>query len=275
MEAGSTSMFASLIEAKTGLALDVSFKYTQFRFPFWGLVFYLLSIHLTAPKSNQPRSSQSKYVRKFGKTEAVMFIHNLVLAIFSLGTFINTAPILYNIVSEYGLYDGLCNRVEAAYTETSYGFWVHAFYLSKFYEFVDTWIVIARGRRPITLQVYHHCGAVIGLWLIMVAKASASFWFVVENSFIHTIMYSYYACSVVGIKFRYKFIITMLQMWQFIIGLSGSAWQLFYCSDCARIEEQIAIIYHLIYVSVLFYLFNEFYKKAYNKKKKKMIEKEE
>ena len=150
-----SSMFASLIEAKTGLALDLSFKYTQFRFPFWGLIFYLLSIHLTAPKSNQPRSSQSKYVRKCGKTETVMFVHNLVLAIFSALTFINTAPIVYGIVVENGLYDGLCKEIAEAYTETSYGFWVHAFYLSKFYEFIDTWIVIARGRRPITLQVLY------------------------------------------------------------------------------------------------------------------------
>lgn len=195
-------------------------------------------------------------------------IIDIILAVFSALTFINTAPILWNIVAENGLYDGLCNKVESAYTETSYGFWVHAFYLSKFYEFVDTWIVIARGRRPITLQVYHHCGAVIGLWLIMVAKASASFWFVVENSFIHTIMYTYYGCSVIGIKFKWKWIITSCQMGQFVIGLAGSTWQLFYCSKCARIEEQIAIIYHLIYVSVLFYMFNQFYQKTYNKKKK-------
>lgn len=146
------SMVATLAADKAGLELDMSFKYTQFRFPFWGLVFYLLSIHLTAPKSNQTRSS-SKYIRKFGKTETVMFIHNVVLAVFSGLTFFYSAPIVYDIVMTHGLYDGLCNKVHDAYNTTSYGFWVHAFYLSKFYEFVDTWIVIARGRRPITLQV--------------------------------------------------------------------------------------------------------------------------
>ena len=82
MEVGS-SMFASLVAANTGLELDVSYKYTQFRFPFWGLVLYLLSIHWTQPISNKPRSGQSKYERKFGKTEAVMFIHSFTLS-FSL-----------------------------------------------------------------------------------------------------------------------------------------------------------------------------------------------
>lgn len=80
MEVGS-SMFANLIAAKTGLELDVSYKYTQFRFPFWGLVFYLLTIHWTAPKSNKPRSVQSKFERKFGKTEAVMFIHSFIFSL--------------------------------------------------------------------------------------------------------------------------------------------------------------------------------------------------
>eukprot|EP01084_Bolivina_argentea_P097835 175871_1 len=264
-----TSLFASMVSDNLNIDLDVSFAYTSLRFPFWGLVFYLLSIQLTAPKSNKPRSKQSKYERKFGKTETVMFLHNVILAIFSGLTFINTAPIIYNIISEHGLYDGLCQQISASYTTTSYGWWVHLFYLSKFYEFIDTWIVIARGRKPITLQVYHHCGAVIGMWLMMVVQSSASFWFVVENSFIHTIMYSYYGCSVIGIKFRFKFIITMLQMLQFIIGLAGSTWQLFYCSSCARVEEQLTILYHTVYVTVLFYMFAQFYIATYNKKQLK------
>eukprot|EP00484_Ammonia_sp_Unknown_P024718 CAMPEP_0197031052 /NCGR_PEP_ID=MMETSP1384-20130603/10164_1 /TAXON_ID=29189 /ORGANISM="Ammonia sp." /LENGTH=223 /DNA_ID=CAMNT_0042460527 /DNA_START=107 /DNA_END=775 /DNA_ORIENTATION=- len=223
MDVPSNSMLASFISKSTGIELDMSFKYTSFRFPFWGLLFYLISIHLTAPKSNKP-STESRSVRTFGKTETVMFLHNVVLAVFSALTFINTAPIIYDIVTTHGIYVGLCSKIEDAFTETSYGFWTHLFYLSKFYEFVDTWIVIARGRRPITLQVFHHVGAVLGLWLILVAKANCSFYFIVENSFIHSIMYTYYACSVIGIKFRWKFIITMLQMWQFIIGLLGMAW---------------------------------------------------
>mmetsp|Transcript_14123 Transcript_14123/g.22027 ORF Transcript_14123/g.22027 Transcript_14123/m.22027 type:complete len:89 (-) Transcript_14123:114-380(-) len=82
-------------------------------------------------------------------------------------------------------------------------------------------------------------------------------------------MYTYYACSVIGIKFRWKFIITMLQMWQFIIGLLGMAWQFWYCSSCARLEEQVAIIYHFVYVSILFYMFAQFYINTYRKKNHK------
>ena len=38
-------------------------------------------------------------------------------------------------------------------------FWGWFFYLSKFYEVVDTMIIIAKGKRSSTLQTYHHAGA--------------------------------------------------------------------------------------------------------------------
>ena len=38
---------------------------------------------------------------------------------------------------------------------SKFGLWVYLFYLSKYYEFIDTWIVMARGRRPIFLQLFY------------------------------------------------------------------------------------------------------------------------
>lgn len=37
-----------------------------------------------------------------------------------------------------------------------YGFW---FYLSKYYEFIDTIIILLKGKQSSTLQTYHHMGA--------------------------------------------------------------------------------------------------------------------
>lgn len=36
------------------------------------------------------------------------------------------------------------------------GFWGWFFYISKFYEVVDTFIIVAKGKRCQTLQMYHH-----------------------------------------------------------------------------------------------------------------------
>eukprot|EP01084_Bolivina_argentea_P025917 48186_1 len=95
-------------------------------------------------------------------------------------------------------------------TNSTFGFWIFLFYLSKYYEFIDTFIVIARGRRPIFLQTFHHCGAVLGMWGIMVTSSTGGYIFMVENSFIHTIMYFYYAMSCINIRMPGKSIITQM-----------------------------------------------------------------
>eukprot|EP01083_Nonionella_stella_P197633 726444_1 len=119
-------------------------------------------------QQKKPKQSTVKPIkkeRKFGKIEAVIFIHNLLLAIFSLLCFINTAPIVFNLFKTYGYSNGVCNFHTIYNSDVStFGYWSYLFYLSKYWEFIDTWIVIARGRRPIFLQEYHHIGAVIGMW---------------------------------------------------------------------------------------------------------------
>ena len=96
----------------------------------------------------------------------------------------------------------VCSCIQAY--SGSYGDWSHLFYLSKYYEFIDTWIIIARGRRPSTLQVYHHCGAVFGMWMIQTSRCAGGFWFVCMNSFVHTVMYLYYALNIMGHSWKVK-----------------------------------------------------------------------
>lgn len=64
------------------------------------------------------------------------------------------------------------------------------FYLSKFYEVIDTLIIIAKGRKSSFLQTYHHAGAMLCMWA-GVRYMSPPIWvFVLVNSFIHSIMVS-------------------------------------------------------------------------------------
>jgi hypothetical protein len=64
------------------------------------------------------------------------------------------------------------------------------FYLSKFYEIVDTLIVLAKGKRSSFLQTYHHAGAMICMWASIRYMAAPVWMFVLVNSFIHTLMVS-------------------------------------------------------------------------------------
>jgi hypothetical protein len=64
------------------------------------------------------------------------------------------------------------------------------FYLSKFYEVLDTLIILAKGKKSSTLQTYHHAGAMLCMWSGIRYMSPPIWMFVFVNSFIHTLMVS-------------------------------------------------------------------------------------
>lgn len=62
------------------------------------------------------------------------------------------------------------------------------FYLSKFYEVLDTFIILAKGKRSSTLQTYHHAGAMLCMWAGIRYMSPPIWMFVFVNSFIHALM---------------------------------------------------------------------------------------
>ncbi|RVX68202.1 hypothetical protein B0A52_08711 [Exophiala mesophila] len=95
------------------------------------------------------------------------------------------------------------------------------FYLSKFYEVIDTFIILAKGKKSSLLQTYHHAGAMLCMWAGIRYMSPPIWMFVFVNSFIHTIMYTFYLFNVIGIKVpkRIKQSLTTLQITQFVVGV--------------------------------------------------------
>ncbi|KAG5979552.1 hypothetical protein E4U55_005034 [Claviceps digitariae] len=96
------------------------------------------------------------------------------------------------------------------------------FYLSKFYEVLDTFIILAKGKFSSTLQTYHHAGAMLCMWAGM-RYMSAPIWvFTLVNSFIHALMYTYYTLTAFSIRVPLvvKRTLTTMQITQFIVGAS-------------------------------------------------------
>ncbi|KAL1997568.1 hypothetical protein VTN02DRAFT_1453 [Thermoascus thermophilus] len=62
------------------------------------------------------------------------------------------------------------------------------FYLSKFYEVLDTAIILAKGKKSSTLQTYHHAGAMMCMWAGIRYVASPIWIFALVNSGIHALM---------------------------------------------------------------------------------------
>ena len=58
---------------------------------------------------------------------------------------------------------------------------VRLFYFSKYYEYLDTWLVRAKGRQPIYLQKYHHIGAAMTLAYLSMTGGPPSQLFAIFN----------------------------------------------------------------------------------------------
>jgi hypothetical protein len=69
------------------------------------------------------------------------------------------------------------------------------FYLSKFYEVLDTLIILAKGKFSSTLQTYHHAGAMMCMWAGMRYMSPPIWVFVFVNSGIHALMVRFYSLS--------------------------------------------------------------------------------
>lgn len=67
-------------------------------------------------------------------------------------------------------------------------FWGWFFYLSKFYEVIDTFVILAKGRKSSFLQTYHHAGAMLCMWAGIRYMSPPIWMFVFINSFIHSLM---------------------------------------------------------------------------------------
>jgi len=253
------------------------FPFTAVYYPVVGIMSYLLIIICFQPSLKQQHqnkllSKSQKLKKKITPQKWIMFFHNVLLGIFSASCAYNVSPIIVSMFSNHSVLEIICDKkISDLYvngTESTFGFWVHLFYLSKYYEFLDTFIVIACGKRPIFLQIFHHCGAVVGMWLVVISSSNVAYLWCMLNGSIHTIMYFYYAMSSVGVRIPGKFIITQLQILQFIFGISVGSLH-FYYGECMPMTDVVTHWYNLIYVFCVLLLFLDFYRTTYQQKNKK------
>ncbi|KAJ5642445.1 hypothetical protein N7490_006445 [Penicillium lividum] len=103
------------------------------------------------------------------------------------------------------------------------------FYLSKFYEVVDTAIILAKGKKSSTLQTYHHAGAMMCMWAGIRYMAAPIWIFALVNSAIHAMMYTYYTFTALRIRVPgvIKRSLTTMQITQFVFGTNMAAAYLF------------------------------------------------
>ena len=185
--------------------------------------------------------------------------HNGLLVAFSAWSFVSLSQILYT--------DGLVFQQNYYFQNPHFDKVIYLFYISKYYEFFDTFLLYLNGKSPIFLQKYHHIGAVVCWHLHYHYKVDCVWIPSIANSFVHTIMYSYYLGCLLKIN-QVRFIkkyITSLQLAQLFI--PNFICLYYYAPPVETIFNYNLIKIFVGYVSILVILFSQFYYTTYIKNK--------
>jgi len=137
--------------------------------------------------------------------------HNSALTLFSAYTFIS----LSKVILIQGIHGGHTVYMSQPHIKTI----IYWFYISKYYEYFDTFLLYCKGRKPIFLQKYHHIGAVI-CWHLGYNYDVDMFMFgSLFNSGVHTVMYFYYLMTIFKINIKQmRMYITVAQILQLLSG---------------------------------------------------------
>jgi GNS1/SUR4 family len=199
--------------------------------------------------------------------QCCIIIHNAILAMFSFICAYNTFWIIVDHIRTYGVYDTYCDPNSTFWNESTFGAWAFIFYLSKYYEFVDTWILVLKGKDASFLQVYHHTGIVFIMWCAVLSQSAWLLFVVLLNSTIHTLMYTYFCIKSISPKTEISIAkyLTMAQIGQFFTGILCTIPIFIYGETCDTQSSRFALACLHTYGFGLIALFISFAKRKYKK----------
>lgn len=147
--------------------------------------------------------------------------------------------------------------------------WVcYLYFLNKLTDFLDTiFFVLRKKYNQITfLHVFHHIAMVWATWhATKFLPGGQGTSIILLNSFVHILLYGYYYLAAFGPKVQkylwWKKYLTRIQLIQFCMVLLHHLQLLYF--DCGY--SKLTLIWTIPVSSSFFYLFYDFYKKAYRK----------
>jgi hypothetical protein len=203
-------------------------------------------------------------------------LHSFLLTAYSFITFVGILPLVVRSVEEKGWLTTFCDN-DGSLWQAGVGFWGTLFYVSKYWEFLDTIIIVFKGKDPSFLQVYHHAGVVLAMYLLVAAQETGGLFVITTlNSFIHTLMYAYFTLTanvrlpkVIANIVRPS--LTSFQLIQFFTGI-GITLQKHVIEDkdtCVSDAQFVSLVFVQVYAGLLIPLFGHFFASQYILKKKK------
>lgn len=192
--------------------------------------------------------------------------HNLALFVFSFVSSVNVWSLTISHARRNGTVSIFC---DSGTWEDGLKFWGLVFYLSKYWELVDTFLLIWKQRTPSFLQVYHHAVTIVCAYMLQASHTPITFLFVGLNATVHTVMYAYYALTIFGIRPGIKPMITIIQIVQFIVGnLAASTTFFLRNGQCSVQSQKIAVAAIMLHAFILIALFIDFFQRTYLRSQK-------
>jgi len=199
---------------------------TRFDVAVGGGVAYALIV-IAYKLTTEPRSleeSKAKAKSRPAWVRPVSIIHNGILAALSISMAVGMGFEFWSFCGEVGLQNCMdLHRTGKEYRnlwQGASGFWMWLFCASKFYEFVDTFIMMGKYYELIFLHWWHHATVPL-LCSIHALEHTASAWTGSwANCVVHSVMYSYYTWVALGGSCPMKSLVTVLQLIQFVVVLT-------------------------------------------------------
>lgn len=170
-------------------------------------------------KLNKSRGSRPWAFATTAPFNFLVILHNILLAVYSAWTLAGLCVVFWNCwpsMSDPNIVARVANTIcevtatgEFGYSEShemlgsmpetfvdhsthiwtaGAGYFSWLFYISKFYEVVDTFIIIAKGKQSSFLQTYHHAGVMLCMWASVRYASPPALVGIIFNSAIHTLM---------------------------------------------------------------------------------------
>jgi len=193
-------------------------------------------------------------------------VHNVILCLWSLAMCIGTLKGVYEVYEKHGVRATFCGSSKEAYMMVGhFGYWRYHYYLSKYYELLDTVILVLKKKNLIFLHVFHHDIMVWMSWLWINSNYGTAWWGVFTNTLVHVFMYYYYFVSTMGIQPWWKRYITTGQIIQFCIGMIYAAIHTYlHYSSGGNCGADIRVVWWSQFIVFVFLvLFAHFYRQTY------------
>ena len=147
--------------------------------------------------------------------------------------------------------------------------WSYVYYISKYYEFVDTLLQLLRDRPLKFLHVFHHAVVVVMAWGWLEYAQSLQVIALLTNTGVHVVMYAYYFLTSLGYKPGWKVLVTNGQIVQFVFSFAMSVPMVVRHLAGPGCSGFGAWLFNAVFNAMLLLLFRNFHRETYTTKEEK------